>query len=120
MYIICGNLSQINHSNLNFIRIHEINKRALPANLMLYKLAIQLHKLYNSQTYTNEWLHLNFNQVLTSRQTTFFTHKTNSNKVGINALSNRLHILNTLIPLDWLNLSINTFKTKCKIKILGC
>ena len=108
------------HPYTSFIRIHEINKRALPANLMIYKLAIQLHRLYNSQTYTNEWVHLNFNQVLTSRQTTFFTHKTNSNKVGMNALSNRLHILNTLIPLEWLNLTISTFKTKFKTEILKC
>ena len=57
----------------SFIKIHEINKRALPADLMIYKHAIQLHKFYNSQAISNEWLHLNANQVLTSRQTTFIT-----------------------------------------------
>ena len=102
----------------SFIKIHEINKRALPENLLIYKHAIQLHKLYNSKSITNEWLHLNTNQVLTSRQTTFITHKTNTNKVGLNALANRLYILNGKIPLDWLNLSVNSFKTKCKIEIL--
>ena len=102
----------------SFIKIHEINKRALPENLLIYKHAIQLHKLYNSKSITNEWLHLNTNQVLTSRQTTFITHKTNTNKVGLNALANRLYILNGKIPLGWLNLSVNSFKTKCKIEIL--
>ena len=48
----------------------------------------------------------------------FITHKTNKNKVGLNALANRLYILNGRIPLDWLNLSINSFKTKCRIEIL--
>ena len=73
---------------------------------------------YNSETITNKWLHLYSNQVLTSRQKTFITHKTNKNKVGLNALANRLYILNGRIPLDWLNLSINSFKTKCRIEIL--
>ena len=31
--------------------------------------------------------------------------KDNSNKVGINALYNRLYVLNDEIPLSWLNLS---------------
>ena len=59
------------------------------------------------------------NQVLTSRQTTFITHKANKNKVGLNALlANILYILNGKISFDCLNISINSFKTKCKIEIL--
>ena len=34
--------------------------------------------------------------------------KSNRTKVGLNALSNRLHSINSLIPLDWLNLSIES------------
>ena len=76
----------------SFIRIHEINKRALPADLLIYKHATQLHKLYNSQAISNEWLHLNANKILTSRQATFITYKTNKNKIGLNSLANRLYI----------------------------
>ena len=99
---------------VSFIRIHEINKRALPEKLSSYKPALQLHKLYNTELRTTEWSHLNQNQTFTSRQTTFTILKTNKHKVGLNALANRLHILNGVIPLHILNLSFETFKIKCK------
>ena len=99
---------------ISFINIHEMNKRATPESMMQYKLAIQLFKLYNSNDHSLEWIDLNLNQVLTSRQTKFTILKTNNIKVGLNKLTNRLAILNGKIPLDWLNDSIDTFKFKCK------
>ena len=99
---------------ISFINIHEMNKRATPESMMQYKLAIQLFKLYNSNDHSLEWIDLNLNQVLTSRQTKFTILKTNNIKVGLNKLTNRLAILNGKIPLDWLNVSIDTFKIKCK------
>ena len=65
---------------------------------------------------TREWLELNFNQVFTSRQTKFITVKTNIRKVGLNALANRAFILNNKIPLEWLNLTFDTYKVYCKKK----
>ena len=44
--------------------------------------------------------------------------KNNNFKVGINGLSNRFYLLNNKIPLEWLNLSLNTFKVKCKKLLL--
>ena len=35
-------------------------------------------------------------------------------KVGINCLANRLTVINNKIPLNWLNLSLDTYKVKCK------
>ena len=35
-------------------------------------------------------------------------------KVGINSLANRLYYINDQIPLDWLNVSIDRYKVKCK------
>ena len=40
--------------------------------------------------------------------------KTNSLKVGLNALTNRLANINGKIELAWLNLSYELFKIKCK------
>ena len=57
---------------------------------------------------------INFNQILTSRQSKFITLKSNRTKIGLNSLANRLYILNGNIPLDWLNLAIGTFEVKCK------
>ena len=40
--------------------------------------------------------------------------KSNTFKVGLNSLANRLAFLNNEIPLEWLNMLIETFKIHCK------
>ena len=67
---------------------------------------------------TLEWVAINLNQILTSRQTTFKTNKNNKKKVGMNALANRFWVLNGKIPLAWFNMSFETFKVKCKNEFL--
>ena len=99
---------------ISFENIHLLNKRATPNAMMKYNLGIQLYKLYNSREHSLEWLHLNLNQILTSRQSCFEIFKSNSIRVGLNALANRLANINGKIELSWLNLSYETFKIKCK------
>ena len=99
---------------MSFERIHAINKRATPNAIMNYNLGIQLYKLYNTREHSLEWLHLNQNQILTSRQTRFQILRSNSLRIGLNALANRLANINGKIELTWLNLSYESFKIKCK------
>ena len=58
-----------------FEKIHAMNDWALPESILLYKLAIQLFKLYNSKEHSKEWISLNLNQILTSRQSKFLIKK---------------------------------------------
>ena len=88
--------------------------------ILLYKNAIGLYKLYNYEDFSIEWVSLNVNQILTSRQTKFVISKAHIKKVGINALANRLYVLNSKIPLYWLNFSYVTFKFYCKKEFLSC
>ena len=104
--------------HISFINLHSLYKRATPEQFLLYRHALSVFKLLNSDVMTREWLELNFNQVFTSRQTKFITLKTNSRKVGLNALANRAFILNNKLPLEWMNLSFNTFKVYCKREFL--
>ena len=98
----------------SFVNIHTMNERAIPESILLYKLSIQLFKLYNSNDHTLKWISLNWNQILTSRQSTFLIMKTNEKKVGLNNLTNSLSVLNGKIPLEWLNSSLDSLKVKCK------
>ena len=82
--------------------------------MMNYKLALSLFKLYNKDFNSIEFVNLNFNQILTGRQTKFITLKSNFYKVGMNSLANRLQVINNKIPLNWLNMSVDTYKIKCK------
>ena len=85
--------------------------------MLKYKLALCLFKLYNKDFNLIEFEILNFNQILIGRQTNFIKSKSNSLKVGINSLANRLFVINNGIPLNWLNMSIDTFKVHCKKSI---
>ena len=105
-------------SMISFENIHTMNNRAMPEAFMSYKLAIQLHKLYNVESPSLDWTTLNFNQILTSRQTNFLISKSNLHKVGMNILPNRFSVLNGKIPLSWLNYSLNRFKINVKKLLL--
>ena len=99
---------------LSFINLHEMAGRATPNKIMSYKLALQLYRTFNDQTPTQDWLNINENIILGSRQTKFSINKSCRLKVGMNALSNRFNYLNNKIDLNWLNLSYESFKIKCK------
>ena len=105
-------------SSISFIRIHEINQRSTPEKYLLYKHALALYKLYWSDEPTNEFCALNYNSILTSRQTNFITTKDNKRRVGLNALANRFYPLNNRIPLMQLNKSLNSYKIFCKNEFL--
>ena len=107
-----------NTSDVSFIRLHEMYNRATPEKFVLYKHALQLFKLFNTNDHTTEWVELNFNQINTSRHLNFITCKSNLKKVGLNALANRLYIINNQIPLTMLNKSYDTYKVFCKKIIL--
>ena len=75
---------------------------------MKYKLALCLHKLYNTNLNPKEFVLRNENQIFYARQELFFTTRSNKIKICMNCLANRLHSNNGIIPLSWLNLAIST------------
>ena len=99
---------------ISFEDLHEMVGRATPEKLMIYKLSLQLYRTYNQHIPTQDWVKLNYNGIFTSRQSKFITRKENKLKVGLNSVSNRFFYLNGKIELDWLNLSYNSYKIKCK------
>ena len=96
-----------------FTKIHKMNQRATPQKYLLYRHALMLYKILNSNDYSLEWCGLNYNQIFTTRQMNFIASKSNKLKVGQNAFANRSYILNNKIPLTWFNSSVETFKIKC-------
>ena len=95
-------------------RLHVITKRATPEMFCNYKLSLLLYKTYNASIPNEEWIRLNFDQILGTRQVKFCINLTNKLRVGMNALGNRFHHLNNTIALDWLNKSYLAYKIECK------
>ena len=106
--------TKVNCDFVSFENIHKLNMRGTPDQMLLYKHSLLLFKLYNGGDTGFEWQKLNQLQILTSRQTRFSISRGDRLRVGINALANRLNVLNGRIPLSWLNLGMGTFKIKCK------
>ena len=102
----------------SYVDVHKECKRAQPEQMMLYKHAIMLHKLYNENFPEMDWLALNFQQTTTSRQTNFCIVKNNNFRIGNNILTNRISILNNKIELKDLNMSLPAFKVLYKSKLL--
>ena len=67
--------SKFDTSHLSFNKIHEMYKRGTPEKYLLYKHALTLHKLINSNDHNIEFVALNLNVIFTSRQTNFLTRK---------------------------------------------
>jgi hypothetical protein len=98
----------------SYVNVHKSCNRATPNQIVIYKHALLLHKLYNGIFPQAEWLDLNIHQTFTTRQTKFKITKSNNYLVGNNILATRLSILNEKIALEDLNLSLDSFKVKYK------
>jgi hypothetical protein len=94
--------------------IHNITKRSPPECYCNYKHAILIHKLFNNCVPALEHLHLNFQLTNNERNDSSIFTRNQKYKVGNNILINRFVHLNKMIKKDWLLLSLETFKIRCK------
>ncbi len=104
---------------ISYYNLHKMADRAMPNMFLKYKLSLLLYKTYNNEIPGNDWISLCFDQIITSRQTLFNVSKTNKFNVGMNIFNNKLHVINGIIPLDWLNLTVDSYKIMCKRKFLN-
>ena len=78
-----------NYDNtMSFEQIQVINKRATPKQMMVYKHAILLYKVWNDSIYSKQWLALNFQQNFNERVNTVNIFETSNLKVGKNLVAN--------------------------------
>ena len=104
----------------HYERMHDLLKRGKLQDMMKYRLSIQLYKLYNAnnQMENVNWMDLNLQQNFNDRNNFVQIFETSKIIIGRNTLVNRFKCLNNTIEYDWLNLSLDTFKVKCKLKFL--
>ena len=94
--------------------IHSLANRALPDQMINYKHAITMYKLFNHCQPETEFIQLNFqlNQNQRLQHANFFLRQ--NYESGKNILLNRLAHLNGKIEKSWLELSLDSFKVRCK------
>ena len=103
---------------MSFDSLHYINQRATPIQYTNYIHALLLHKIYNDETMSTDWIDMYFNQHFNQRDPTLKFFNTSTYKIGNNLLANGFTILNGKIELSWLNEPYNSYKIKCKAEFL--
>ena len=100
--------------NISYQSLHSHMKRANPTQLQLYKHSLLLHKAYNDDNNSPEWLDLFSNQTFNDRNTKVNFIDLSVFKIGKNILSNRFSILNGKIEYEMLNMNYLSYKLSCK------
>ena len=111
-------LNNVSDLRMSHEQIHRLQKRAMPMDMMKYRLSIQLYKIYNRHIDNDDWLDMNVQQNFNARSSFVKINDYSNLKIGKNIMTNRLGILNNQIDYDWLNLSLTSFKLRCKALFL--
>ena len=105
--------------NVSFVDIHKINSKCTPQQIMLYQIALNLHKFLNSDLpLTFEKISLFDQMVCGRRQSKFEILRNFQGKIGMNTMANKFYHISKLIGLDQLNLGFVHFKKLAKIQFL--
>ena len=104
--------------NTSYEAIHSLAKRGTPSQMSMYKHALQLYKLYNSNNMSDDWLSLNDQQIFNRRNEHFQIYTKSNYKIGRNLIVNCFKPLNNKIKFSWFNGSFESYKVKCKHLLL--
>ena len=109
-----------NCNDISFETVHSVSKKSTPKQIMLYQVALKLHKLIQelNEKCTFEHVTILSNVICTSRQTTFEILKDNHSKIGLNTTANKLYHINKKISLLALGHTFVHFKKLMKIQFL--
>ena len=94
--------------------IHKMADRATPMKMCQYRHAILLYRMFNSIICENEFIQMNFQLFDNARNPKIVFTRNQNYDVGKNTLLNRFCDLNNMIDKSWLEMSLDTYKVKCK------
>ena len=107
------------HDRMSHLELHTLNKRATPDQMCVYKQAMVLYKLIETQSPIADWIDLHHQQSFNRRDTYFKFFRLNNYRVGCNNICNRMSLLNGKLPLSSVDKSFDSFKVQCKQILLG-
>ena len=91
---------------------------ATPNKFQKYTTAVSLYDLIKKEIPEEEWINLQFN-IQNDGQNTRLSFQTNNKlKCGINCMSNRFKSITNEIDKQWVDLTRDVYKTKCKKRLI--
>ena len=107
-----------NNNVISFEKIHEIDKKCTPCQIMSYQSALQLHRTLNFDEPRFEAITVLSQMTVTSKQMMFLIFRNNPTNIGMNTTANKFYQLSGKITLDSLCLSFVHYKKLMKIQFL--
>ena len=102
----------------SFKELHKKYNRATPTQFQKYTTAVSLYDLIKKEIPEDEWINLQFN-IQNDRRNTRLSFQTNNRlKCGLNCLSNRFKSIKNEIDKQWIDMSRDVYKTKCKKRLI--
>ena len=96
------------------VDLHALVGRATPLQYCKYSHAIAMYNVLKHECPSNVWLSAQFNFFFHERKNQVLFTSNNSTRVGFNSLSNRFHFVCRMLEFDWLSLSLDAMKVRCK------
>ena len=118
LFSASGNALKLLDRNLSFRGLHKKFNRATPTQFQKYTTAVSLYDLIKMEIPEEDWINLQFN-IQNDRRNTKLTFQTNNNyKCGLNCLSNRFKSITNEIEKEWIDLTRDAFKMRCKKRLI--
>jgi endonuclease/exonuclease/phosphatase family metal-dependent hydrolase len=102
----------------SFKELHKKYNRATPTQFQKYTTAISLYDLIKKEIPEDEWINLQFNIQNDQRNTRLSFQTNNRLKCGLNCMSNRFKSITNEIDKQWIDMTRDVFKTKCKKRLI--
>ena len=99
------------HDRMSHMDLHNINKRATPAQMCIYKHATVLCKMIETRIPILDWTDLNFQQSFNGHDPNFNFFSTSTYRVGGNIICNRMSILNGKLQLASVEKALTPLKS---------
>jgi hypothetical protein len=99
---------------LSFDLLHRTYMRATPNQWRDYGTALLLYETMWSQIPATEWAGLHYNILTNNRSNELHFTSSNNYRCGLNLISNRFKTITGKIPFQWLNLTKDCYKKRCK------
>ena len=94
--------------------LHALVGRATPSQYCKYSHAIAMYNVFKHECPSNVWLSAQFNFIFHERKNQILFTSNSSKRVGLNSLSNRFNFVCHMLEFDWLSLSLDAMKVRCK------
>jgi len=117
MFSHSGRILKIIDKDSSFRALHKKYNRSTPKIFALYQTSLCLYNAHKNvpNNYPQELEIVMLNE---RRNKRFTFVRNNRFKVGLNLIKNRLRSITNVIDKNWIDMNVETFKLKCKMRII--